>query len=130
MIGVQHNVGQLSPQLRRRAAAMPAALRAGLRRIGDKVERGMNRNLSGGGAPGSYPVPRRTGHLARSGGNRVGDREVVVFNSALYAGAIHEGFHPYGNPNAPRYPGRPFLADAAAAADPVAEIADQLERLP
>lgn len=130
MIAVQHTFGQLSPQLRRRAQAMPGALRAGLRRIGDKVERGMNRNLSGGGAPGSYPVPRRTGHLARSGGTKLGARELLVFNSAVYAGAIHNGFRPYGNPNAPKYAPRMFLVDAVDAIDPVAEIAAELERLP
>lgn len=128
MIGVTHNFGALPARFRARAAAVDGAIRIGLRNIGDKVEREANRNLSGGGAPGAYPVPRRTGNLARSGGNVLGQRSVVVFNSAEYAGAVHEGFRAYGNPNAPFYPGREFLADAADKVDPVAEILEPLER--
>ena len=130
MIGVEHTLGQIPPRLRRRAEATPGAVRAALRRIGELTERGMNRNLSGGGTPGAYPVPRRSGHLARSGGMQLGDRAVVIFNTAQYAGAVHDGFRAFGNPNAPFYPARPFLVDAAMQVDPAAELIDTLERIP
>lgn len=59
-----------------------------------------------GAKPGSYPVPVLTGHLRRSlyflppGKSKTnedgvmvtaGENEVVVSNSAIYAGVIHEG---------------------------------------
>lgn len=124
MIGVTHDFGTLPY----RSSAVDGAIRIGLRNIGNKVEREANRNLSGGGAPGAYPVPRRTGNLARSLGNTLGQRSVVVYDSAEYAAAVHGGFRAFGNPAAPFYPGRPFLADAADKVDPVAEIVTQLEQ--
>ena len=108
------NAGALARTYRARIQKWNGALRRGLRDIGVMVENEASRNLSGSGEPGAYPVPIRTGHLRRSMGMKVGDREVAVFNSAEYANAIHRGFTPYGNRNAKlSYTGRPFLQDAA-----------------
>lgn len=113
MIRVSSDFGRLPPRLQATVQGWDGALQRAMRRIGAKVERAMTKRLSGGGAPGAYPVPRRTGHLARSGGSRVSRRSVEVFNSAAYAGSVHNGFRAFGNPNAPFYDARPFLEDAA-----------------
>lgn len=126
MIRVTHDFGRLPPRLRETAKGWDSALHRAMRRIGAKGERAMNQRLSGGGAPGAYPVPRRTGHLARSGGSHVSRRSVAIFNSAEYAASVHDGFHAYGNPHAPHYGPRPFLEDAVKSIDPMAEIMDEL----
>lgn len=70
---------------------------------------------------GSYPVPVRTGHLRRSlnwlkpGESKSGDvgtfsaghHEVVIYNSAFYANAIHEGKN-----SSAKYGPRRYLTDA------------------
>lgn len=126
-MSVRHDFGRLPVEHRQRVAGWDAALRRGMANIGAQVERAANRNLSGGGAPGAYPVPRRTGNLARSLGSQVGRRHVVVFNDAEYAGAVHDGFRAYGNPAAPHYPGRPFLSDAANQVDALGLLLAELE---
>lgn len=121
MTSVITNAGALARAYRARIQRWGQGLRRGLRDIGVTVENEASRNLSGSGAPGSYPVPIRTGHLRRSLGMKVGDREVVVYNSAKYANAIHQGFTPYGNKHATKsYAGRPFLQDAADKIDATA----------
>lgn len=126
MIRVTHNFGRLPPRLRETVKGWDGALQRAMRRIGAKVERAMNQRLSGGGEPGAYPVPRRSGHLARSGGSQVQRRSVAIFNSAVYAGAVHNGFRAYGNPDAPYYGPRPFLEDAAKTVNPMDEIMTEL----
>lgn len=102
----------------KRAAALPKAIRRGTRNVLLTVERQAVKNLSGAGAPGSYPVPIRTGNLRRSMGVRQESETVgYVFNRARHARAIHAGFKPYGNPHAHVIPARPFLDDAAASVD-------------
>lgn len=123
---------ELPANLRTRVAGWDAALRRGLRRIATLVERGAMRNLSGPGgnrAPGAYPVPRRTGFLARSMYSTVRARSAEVGNTAEYAAAVHNGFRAYGNPHAPYYGRRPYLEDAARDVDPLQELADALGRV-
>ncbi len=127
--GIRHNFGYLPPSMRQRVAGWDDALQAGFREIGARVERGATKRLSGGGQPGAYPVPRRSGRLARGMGSQVEPRTVVVFNDQNHAAAIHDGFQAYGNPHAPFYPGRPFLADAAAEIDPMQILLKNLERV-
>ena len=127
-----HHESTLPERFRQRVQGWDAALRAGLRRIATLVEREAMRNLSGpGGAnsPGHYPVPRRTGFLARSMFSRVRGRTAEVGNTAEYAPAIHNGFRAFGNPHAPYYGARPFLADAAQTVDPVRELSDALAQV-
>ena len=116
--------------MRNRAEALDRVLPAFLRDLAQRVDRDMVRNLSGGGSPGAYPVPRRTGTLARSSGHTVGHRQAVVWNAAAYARAVHEGFHAFNNPNAPYYGPRRFLTDAVANANPVERLQQALERVP
>lgn len=73
-----------------------------------------------GARPGSYPVPVVTGNLRRmldwldpgqsksglAGTFTAGDMEIVVFNSAAYANAIHEG-----RGSSSGFGPRPFLFD-------------------
>lgn len=116
--------------MRGRADAVDRNVRGFLGDIAARVERAMTTNLSGGGSAGAYPVPRRTGNLARSAGHTVGKRQAVVYNSAKYARAVHEGFRAWGNPNAPYYGPRRFLSDAIATVDPVQRLSEWMERDP
>lgn len=119
MINITHNFGDRATQFARYAGAWTRAVAAGLRDVAITVERAAEKNLRGGGsaAPGSYPVPVRTGNLRRSLQSRFDERQSMVINSAVYARAIHEGFQPYGNPKARRIGRRPFLQDAVDSID-------------
>lgn len=119
--------GQLARTYAEREKRWDASLQRALRKIIALVDRGQVKNLTGGGsaAAGAYPVPIRTGFLRRSGGSRVEPRAGMVFNTAEYANAIHNGgVHPYGNPNAQVIAARPFLQDAADRVDHLAIMAD------
>lgn len=138
MAGWRHE-STIPERFRARAAGWDAALRAGLRTLVSKVERAATRNLSGPGGsgnPGAYPVPRRFGTLARGMYSAVRGRVAEVGNRARnprtgepYARAVHEGFRAFGNPRAPYYGRRPYLEDAAASVDPMAELSAALERV-
>lgn len=125
------NAAAVGRAYERRRAQWDNGLRAGLRRIAVTVERKQVENLGGPGtAPaGAYPVPIRTGHLRRSSGFRVESRAALVFNTAIYARAIHEGFTPFGNRKAKRIRARQFLADAAKAVDASAIMQAELRRV-
>lgn len=120
MIRIESNFGERSTQFARYAAAWTRAVAEGLRDVAITVERAAAANLRGpkSAAPGSYPVPIRTGFLRRSLQARFGQRESMVINSAIYARAVHDGFTPYGNPHA-RYSivPRPYLQDAVDSTD-------------
>lgn len=128
---VETNLGSVADGFRRRGDDVAPAVRRGLRTIGIQLERGITRNLTGGGGPGSYPVPRRTGFLARSTSPPVLTRNSVsVSNDATYALAVHEGFRAFGNPSAPYYGPRRFAADAVDKVDGVQILLAELERTP
>lgn len=119
---------------------IPQAIDRGLNRIAKGVHREAYAWLSGpgskasikkgvaGSGAGSYPVPVRTGHLRRSldwlkpgetksgeaGTFTAGQHEVVIYDSAEYALAIHEGrlTTRQGVNYSPIYGKRPFLTDA------------------
>lgn len=129
-MSLRHTVHQLPARMRARSDALDRAIQIFLRDTAAAVDREATRNLSGGGAPGTYPVPRRTGNLARQQGHSAARRTAVVWNAAPYAGAVHEGFQPYGNPRASWMPGRPFLTDAVAKVDPAARLQQALDRVP
>lgn len=130
MTGVRfHHESEIPARLRERVQGWDAALRRAMRRIAGLTERAANRRLSGpGGArnPGAYPVPRRTGFLARSLYSKAGARTAEVGNTAAYAASVHNGFRAFGNPAAPYYGPRPYLDDAVAGVDPLEEIAREL----
>ena len=72
--------------------AIEKAVRAGVARAAFAIERAQIENLSGAGDPYSYPVPVRTGHLRRSAGvEQPAAHVAIVFNSAVYAWAVHAG---------------------------------------
>lgn len=119
--------------LNRLAAEMPAAVRRGMERAAKGIYRDASAWLKGPGSKtsvrkkvkgsqaGGYPVPVRTGHLRRSlnwlkpGETKTGDagtftagpNEVVIYNSAVYANAIHEG-----KGSSAKFGPRRFLTDA------------------
>ena len=96
------------------AHAMPRASRAVLRNLAVQAYNQAQDKAQGSGAaaPGAYPIPMRTGYFHGAFGFEVGDDTAVVFNSALYAVPLHDGFKPYGNPHAAPIPGRPYFDDA------------------
>ncbi len=67
--------------------------------------------------PGAYPIPIRTGTHRRGFGFKVNERDAIVFNTGVYARALHDGFKPYGNPHARPIPARPYFDDAIARLD-------------
>jgi hypothetical protein len=121
VINIEHNFGDRATQFARYAGAWTRAVAAGLRDIAITVERAAVKNTGGPGsaAPGSYPVPVRTGGAGLRGSiqSRFGARDSMVIATAVYARAIHEGFQPYGNPKARRIGGRPYLQNAIDSID-------------
>jgi hypothetical protein len=83
------------------------------------VERKANALAKGPGTAdaGAYPIPIRTGYFRRAFGFKVNDRDAIVFNSALYARSLHDGFRPFGNPHAAPIAARPYFDDAMDALD-------------
>jgi len=113
--GVDTNAGSLASQYARRAAAFEPAVTTGLRNAAIQVDQKQVKNLSGGGAPGSWPVPARTGYLRRASYWRMrGDRLAVVGNSARYAKAVHDG--------------RPYLDFAVQDVDVITHIRKQTRK--
>lgn len=114
--------------LQRIERQMPHVAARGLARIAQGIHRDAHENLSGAGAKesnvagGAYPVPVRTGHLRThldwlkpgksktSGGVHfiAADDEAIVFNSAAYGRAIHEGAG-----SSAKFGPRRYITDAA-----------------
>lgn len=116
MTGVVHIEGAaLATAYRGRAEAFPLALRRGLRRIMVQVHRASDANLSGGGEAWAYPVPRRSGALARGMYSELHEDRAEIGNQAPHAWAIHSGEHPYWRK--PPAIAREFLDDAVEKVD-------------
>jgi hypothetical protein len=135
--------------LGRFARNTPEAVERGLERVVVGVHREAFDLLSGPGAKrsnvnaGEYPVPVRTGYLRQMldyvlpgesktgdvGTFTAGDLEAIVFNSALYAEAIHEGVFtsPKGYKYSPAFGPRPFMDDAYEKFDQGGRVAGILE---
>jgi hypothetical protein len=110
----------------RRAKAVPNAIKRGISTWVVRAHRTAHKLLSGSGqdAPGSYPVPIRTGQLRRAedyvlpGRSKHGiharDNEGWLVNPAAYASAIHEGHR--ATRQGARFSVKPrrFIADAIA----------------
>lgn len=134
---------QVTESARRTAAAIPTARRSLLTRLAGHLMRGAMEKSSGpASAPaGSYPIPirtkRRRGQKASTGGSfrgsfglQVGLSQSVVFNTSLYARALHEGFQPYGNPHASPIPARRYFDDALNEMDIPEIVASWEDSLP
>lgn len=61
---------------------------------------------------GAYPIPIRTGNFRRGFGFQVNADNAIVFNTSVYAKALHDGFKPYGNAHARPIAARPYFDDA------------------
>lgn len=128
MIGsVRIEGAPLATAYRGRAQAFPAALQQGLRRIMVAVHRAADEKLSGGGAAWAYPVPRRSGMLARGMYSELRDDSAEIGNIAPHAWAIHQGDGPPAWRKPPAVP-RPFLDDAAQATDHLAILQQEMLR--
>lgn len=112
MFKVIDNAATIAKHFRRKVQAMRQAVRKGVRNAAIKINRKQIDFLSGNNnaAPGSYPVPNRTGNLMRSAGWAIEPVAPIayVFNTAGYAVDIHEG-----TGGSERYQRRPFIDDAA-----------------
>jgi len=92
MIEVTSNADDVAGTLAARQAAVSEAVRTGVRSALLAIEREAVKNLSGGGAPWTYPVPVRTGNLR--GARTVQQPEPgigIISFTAAYAWAIHSG---------------------------------------
>lgn len=129
-LAITTNAPALARQWTQRGTAVPAAVAVGVRNIVTAVEIEAEKNLRGAGtsAPGSYPVPVRTGFLRRGLGSTASGNRGLVFNAANYARKIHDGFQPFGNPIARAVPARAFFDDALAAVDAGSIMAKATER--
>lgn len=117
------NGTQVAAVYRRIRATLDASLDRGMTMALLAVERAQVKNLSGGGAPFSYPVPVRTGNLRRSAGHsRESLTSGYVFNTAAYAGAVHSGhvseWTGRGEHRTVDRTARPFLTDAVEQSKP------------
>lgn len=116
------NLDQIAAGYRGAAQGFPEALQRAFRRLATVVHRAADRNLSGPSAVWSYPVPRRTGDLARGMASTASAFDAVIENTVPYAWAVHTGIHPRW-PSPPAR-ARPFLGDAAAQTDHIAILGD------
>lgn len=124
MLRTHNNAAAIAAKYRERAEKLTEAVARGLRRVAAAIDRAQVKNLSGAGAPGTYPVPARTGHLRQSHFFTV-ESDVLAFvgNTARYAIDIHEG-----RSSSSKYGRRPFLDDAAEAVRAVDEFAFEVRR--
>jgi len=124
------------------AASVPQVLKRGIKRIVRGVHREAYAWLSGAGSmassvgSGGYPVPVRTGHLRRSldfldpgqtrtaGGKSwsTGELEGMVYDSAIYSIAIHEG-----RGSSAKFGPRAFITDGVKTFDSQTGLAKVLE---
>jgi hypothetical protein len=122
LLKVITNLDDIAADYRGAAQGFPEALQRAFRRLATIVHRAADQRLSGPSAAWSYPVPRRTGDLARGMASNASAFDAVIENTVPYAWAVHTGIHPRW-PSPPARP-RPFLADAAAQTDHVAILGE------
>ena len=120
-------------KLRQLHAALDAGLAKRLKKATVMVNTYAENNLGGsnGAAPCTYPVPARTGNLRRSQQFKLVDPTFsMVFNTAAYAGAIHEGYVSRwagrGKHVMASHARRPFMHDAVDKAAPDMVIANEI----
>lgn len=133
MVSLTSNAGDIAAKYRDLEVRLSAALERGLLASMSKVEELAQANLSGSGAPFTYPVPVRTGNLrGQLNSEQITPTAVEVFDTADYARAVHEGIFTQwagrGKTRIVEKPARPFLTDALAAADPTGIVLGELER--
>lgn len=129
---VNSNGEQIAATYRGFAAKLSEALHRGLLKAMSAVEKAALANISGSGAPFTYPVPTRSRFLLQSlGSDVISQTAVEIFDSAPYARAVHEGvFNQWagrGKTRIVQRPDRPFLTDALQSAQPTDIVAAELE---
>lgn len=134
MIRIGENSDEAAASVRAKRDALPGAVERGMRSWLLAVEAKAVKNLSGGGAPYSYPVPVRSGNLR--GGRTVQQPSPgigVISFTADYAMAVHSGivteFAGRGKTRKVQRKARPFAQDAVDSTDgasyiigPVSEV--------
>lgn len=117
-MSITSNASSIANKWAKRRQALDRGALRGMRKAAVAVEREQVVNLSGSNSaePGSYPpVPNRTGNLMRGAGSAVKSaRSALVFNTTVYAAAVHEN--------------RPFLDDAAETAKPGAIYMNEVSK--
>jgi len=122
VIRIDSNAGQTETKIKHMMVDVHRGLDAGLADLAEFGHYEVLKNLSGkaGAAPGSDPIPVRTGHLRRSedyilpgrakSGITTKAGQAMLVNTASYAHAIHEGNGPHAV-----FGPRPFMEDAVPA---------------
>lgn len=126
MSKITTNADELAKAYQERAAALTPAVARGLLKAAVAVDIAQVENLRGSNAdaPGSYPVPARSGHLLGAHFFEVQNEHLaIVGNSAEYALPIHEG-----QGSSAKYGRRPFLDDAVDKVDPTAIVQAEVSK--
>ena len=108
------SAGEVKRDMATARTGLPAARRGLLRNLAIQTHDAA-RDLADGSptaAPGSYPIPRRTGAFKGTLGHGDTADKAFAFSTSAYAIPLHEGFRPYGNPNAHAIPPRRYFDDA------------------
>ena len=89
---IKSNAGELADEYRKRIQRFAIGVHKGLTVATHKVNRLAISFLGGSNdaAPGSFPIPNRTGNLFRGQGAAVSGNAGFVFNTAIYAKKIHK----------------------------------------
>ena len=130
-MSLQTNAGKVAAIYAARAARWSMALGRAMLRALTAVEGKAIDLLSGSGAPFTYPIPVRSGHLRRSMGSKlVSQTTGLIFNTASYALPIHEGKvgRGYGRKGIRNVARRPFAEDALRLAKPGEMIFDDMSK--
>lgn len=129
MAKVRTNAKRVARTYRNLAEATIDGAKRGTRRAALLVETRASELISGPGtaAPGTYPVPIISGQLRRMLGVRViSDRAAMVFNRAVHALPVHDGY--VHHINGRTYKGRPFLTDAVEQVNPTNVVTMAIRR--
>lgn len=126
MFSASTNAVTLARRLIAQANRMDNALRRGITKIAAAIDKGQTENLRGSNAaaPGTYPVPARSGNLLQSHFFEVEKHNLAfVGNIAKHAIDVHEGLG--GNRKHGR---RAFLDDAVETVDPQELLAIEIRK--
>lgn len=131
-MGIETNADDVADTVAQKRAGISRAVASGTRSALLAIESEAVKNLSGDGAPFSYPVPVRTGNLRR-------DRTVqqpepgigILAFLASYAWAVHEGevgeYEGRGKTKIVQRSPRPFAQDAVDKVDPAHFILEAVD---
>jgi len=115
-MGVNTNAGLLAKKYIRRGKRFVVGVNRGLFKATHKVNNQAVEYLGGSNdaAPGSWPIPNRTGNLFRAQGATFYGNAGFIFNTAKYATKIHED--------------RPWLDRALEKVDVISTVVDEARK--